>query len=143
MRITDEPIDLNVFLGRKPANACGASASFVGWVRDENEGKKVLRLFYECYRPMAEREIERILDDVKRETGATGIRALHRVGLLQIGDAAVAIVAEAPHRGEAFSACRMVIDQIKSRVPIWKKETFTDGSSEWVSCAHDHEAATR
>ncbi len=112
----------------------GAYASFEGWVRDHNEGKHVLRLDYEAYESMAVKEGRRIVDDAIRQFGLTAARCVHRVGELAIGDLAVWVGVSSPHRGEAFKACRFIIDEVKHRVPIWKKEHYTDGDSGWVNC---------
>ena len=85
---------------------------------------------------MANQEIRRIVDEVKKEYGVGDVQVLHRVGWLEVGEVAVAILVSAVHREEAFSACRSIIDQIKKQVPIWKKEIYEDGASEWVLCSH-------
>ena len=137
MFITDKPIDLNEFLIRVPDEECGASAHFIGWVRNHHDGRKVTNLFYDCYRPLAEKEMAAIIREVAAQSGADEIRAIHRIGLLKVGEAAVAVWVSAPHREEAFLACRRTIDEIKKRVPIWKKEFYEDGNSEWVLCTHE------
>ena len=81
---------------------------------------------------MAEKQIQQIMEKVKREYGVDDVRVVHRIGWLEVGEAAVAITVSAPHRQEAFSACRQVMDQIKKRIPIWKKEVYADGTGEWV-----------
>ncbi len=134
MFITDQPIDLNAYIGVAPGRNCGGSAFFVGRVRDHHEGKRVRRLFYECYQPMAEKEIQKIIESVIVTTGAKEIRVVHRVGWLEVGDTAVAISASGSHRKEAFDACRQVIDRIKEDVPIWKKEVYEDETHDWVVC---------
>lgn len=134
--ITDQPIDLNQWLAQQPAPGCGASAFFVGRVRNHHQGKKVTRLFYECYVPMAEKQITAIAETVKQKTGVQEIRVIHRVGWLEIGEAAVVISVSSAHRQEAFAACREVIDRIKQDVPIWKKEIYQDLSHDWVACTH-------
>jgi len=139
--ITHHAIKLHEFLCRPADPVCGASSSFVGVVRNHHEGKIVEKLFYECYEPMAEKQIGRIIHHVQRETSAHAIRVVHRVGWLTIGEAAVAIVVDAPHRAEAFLACRQVIDRIKHEAPIWKKEIYADGSATWTSCAIHEEVA--
>ena len=135
MFITHEPIEVSKFLSQSTEASCGAVASFVGVVRNHHEGKKVEKLFYECYELLAEKSIGLIVDSVKRETRASQISVIHRVGLLEVGAAAVAVWVSAEHRREAFEACRAVIDQIKHRVPIWKKEFYPDGSNDWVLCS--------
>jgi molybdopterin synthase catalytic subunit len=101
-------------------------------VRDENEGRRTTAIQYEAYGPMAESEMARIADGLGREFPAVKIRMKHRVGLLSVGDASIAIAAVSPHRADAFAACRAAIDRVKTTVPIWKKEFHPDGSSDWV-----------
>lgn len=139
MFITEKPIDLAEFFSQKPGEACGAAASFVGMVRNHDHGRAVSRLYYECYPSMAEKQIQSIIDEVKGRWTVDDVRVLHRIGWLGVGEAAVAIAVSSAHREEAFAACRYVIDEIKTRVPIWKKEVFEDGTSEWVFCGHPHE----
>lgn len=114
--------------------ACGGYAAFEGWVRDCNDGRTVLRLEYEAFGALALREGEQILDEARRRFGVARARCAHRVGPLAIGELAVWVGVSAPHRGEAFDACRYIIDEIKHRVPIWKKEYYQDGDSGWVNC---------
>ena len=134
MFLTQEPIDLANFLSRGVSPASGAECSFVGIVRDHDHGRKVCRLHYEAYASMAEKMIQTVVDETKERWAVQGVCVVHRVGTLEIGEAAVAIRVDASHRDEAFKACRFVIDQIKHRVPIWKKEMYADGSKEWVMC---------
>jgi molybdopterin synthase catalytic subunit len=116
--------------------ACGGYAAFEGWVRDYNDGRSVLRLEYEGFEPLAVREGERILAEARQRFGVEGARCAHRLGALAVGELAVWVGVSAPHRGEAFDACRYIIDQVKHRVPIWKKEYYQDGDSGWVNCEH-------
>lgn len=109
----------------------GAIATFEGTVRDVNEGRAVTLLEYEAYGPMAEAEIAKILDEILAEIPGVRVAAVHRIGALSVGDAAVLCAASAPHRGEAFRACRLAIDRIKARLPIWKREHGPDGPY-WV-----------
>jgi len=104
----------------------------VGVVRNHNDGKPTVRVQYEAYGAMAESEMEKIAAGLAREWPQVRVRMVHRVGLLGIGEASVAIVATSPHRAEAFAACRAAIDRVKTTVPIWKKEFHPDGSSDWV-----------
>ncbi len=118
---------------------------FVGAVRDHNQGRPVTRLEYHAYISMAEKEMQRIAEEIAQELPGVRLAALHRVGALGVGDIAVVCAAGAPHRGEAFAACRALIDRIKQRVPIWKREHGPDGPY-WVGwedarCSgdeHDH-----
>ena len=114
--------------------SCGGYASFEGWVRDHNEGRRVLRLEYEAYEALAVKEGERIIADALDRYGVRRAACVHRVGELAIGELAVWVGVSAAHRDEAFAACRYVIDEVKLRVPIWKKEHYADGDSGWVNC---------
>jgi molybdopterin synthase catalytic subunit len=126
-----------------PAN--GGYVSFEGWVRDHNEGRAVHRLEYEAMSGLAEREGERIIAEACARYGVAHACCVHRVGELGIGEMAVWVGVGARHRDEAFRACRYIIDEVKHRVPIWKKEYYEHGDSGWVNCercaehAHDHE----
>ena len=129
--LTDDPIDTPALIRRSIRPSDGAYVVFEGVVRDQHEGHAVESIFYDAYRPMAEKEIERIVRDVEREIPDAAIAVVHRLGLLQVGEASIAIVCASPHRGESFAACRALIDRIKETVPIWKKERGPDGE-EWV-----------
>lgn len=113
---------------------CGGYVAFEGWVRDHNEGQRVLRLEYEAFAPLALREGERILLEAVQKFAVRHICCAHRLGALTISDLAVWVGVAAVHRGEAFEACRYAIDEIKHRVPIWKKEYYENGDSGWVNC---------
>ena len=113
----------------------GAFVSFEGWVRNRNDGRDVLFLEYECYETLALKEGLRILAEAAARFDVLNVRCVHRTGRLDIGELAVWIGVIAEHRGEAFRACQFVIDEVKHRVPIWKKETYANGASEWVNCA--------
>ena len=132
--LTSDPIDVGSLL-LEARQSDGAVAVFVGIVRNDNEGRATTQIRYEAYGPMAESEMEKIAANLAREWPAARVRMLHRVGLLHLGEASVAVVATAPHRDEAFAACRAAIDRIKTTVPIWKKEFHPDGSSDWVNAA--------
>ena len=113
---------------------CGGYASFEGWVRNHNEGLPVTRLEYEAFVELAVREGERIIDEARAKFGVEDAACVHRVGDLAIGDLAVWVGVSARHRDEAFRACRYIIDEVKHRVPIWKKEHYVNGDSGWVNC---------
>lgn len=120
----------------------GGVALFVGAVRDENDGRAVTRLDYEAYETMALAEMRRIAEEITAALPMTRLAVLHRVGELTVGDLAVVCAASAPHRDEAFRACRMLIDEVKARVPVWKREWGPDGPY-WVGwqdarCTHSH-----
>jgi molybdopterin synthase catalytic subunit len=112
----------------------GACVTFDGWVRNHNEGKEVLRLEYEAYAALALSEGQKIIAEAREKFGLLEARAIHRVGALEIGDIAVWVGVSTAHRGESFDACRYIIDEVKHRLPIWKKEHYTDGDSGWVNC---------
>jgi len=129
--LTEDPIDLASLLTRaRPGD--GAVCVFVGVVRNESEGRETVAIQYEAYGPMAESEMAKIARSVSEEWPGAHLSVVHRVGRLVVGEASVAVVATAPHRDEAFAACRAAIDRIKKTVPIWKKEIRPDGSSDWV-----------
>jgi molybdopterin synthase catalytic subunit len=113
----------------------GGFVSFEGRVRGESGGRAVVRLEYEAYAPLAEAEGERILAEARERFQVLDARVAHRVGVLEVGDAAVRVEVAAAHRAAAFAACSWIMDQIKERVPIWKKEVFADGAAEWVNAA--------
>lgn len=130
-RIRLEPLDRGEVVRDVSHAAAGAVVTFEGVVRDTNEGRPVTRLDYEAYSTMAELEMQRVLDEVAAEFDGARVSALHRVGALEVEDLAVVCAASAPHRGEAFAACRALIDRIKERLPIWKREHGPDGPY-WV-----------
>jgi molybdopterin synthase catalytic subunit len=111
--------------------AAGGITVFIGTVRDEDSDREVERLEYAAH-PSAEAELERVTRAVAAEVPVIALAAQHRVGNLEIGDLAVVVAASAAHRGEAFAACRRLIDDLKATVPIWKHQVFGDGDSEWV-----------
>ena len=110
----------------------GALACFEGWVRDHNDGRAVDGLRYEAYVALAEAEGERILEEALRKFAIVDARCLHRIGDLAIGDLAVWVGVSAAHRDAAFAACRYIIDEVKSRVPIWKQERYREGDAGWL-----------
>ncbi len=129
--LTDAPIDSRELAKRIMRSSDGACVVFEGVVRDHHEGKRVESIFYDAYRPMAEKEIEKIVDDIHMRFPHVAVAVSHRLGLLRVGEASIAIACASPHRGEAFDACRLVIDRFKQTVPIWKKERGPSGE-EWV-----------
>ena len=129
--LVTDPIDVPAVLAWVQSPERGGIACFLGTVRNHHRGREVVRLEYSAYGPMAEAECGRIAAEAEsRWDVAVALR--HRVGELEIGDTAVAIAAASAHRDEAFLACRYVIEEVKRRVPIWKREIYTDGSVEWV-----------
>jgi molybdopterin synthase catalytic subunit len=127
----DEPLSVAEVLSAVSDPGAGAVALFAGTVRDQDGGQGVVRLSYSAH-PTAAAELRRVAEKVATEFGVLALAAVHRVGDLDIGDLAVVVAVSCPHRGEAFDACRMLIDTLKHEVPIWKRQWFSDGSSEWV-----------
>lgn len=124
--------------------AAGGYAAFEGWVRNHNEGHAVTRLEYEAFELLAIKEGERIVQEAIERFGVLKAACVHRLGVLAIGELAVWVGVSSRHRAEAFAACRYIIDEVKHRTPIWKKEHYVNGDSGWVNCercadhAHDH-----
>ena len=112
----------------------GAVVTFEGVVRDVNEGRSVLALEYEAFAPLAVKEGERILAEAREKFGVLELVCIHRVGRLEIGELAIRVLAAGGHRAETFAACAYVVDEVKSRVPIWKKEHYAEGDSGWINC---------
>jgi molybdopterin synthase catalytic subunit len=125
------PLNLGSLVSRVSSPARGGIACFLGVVRDHHQGRAVTSLEYSAYDAMAEAECARIVAEARARWQAD-IALEHRLGHLAVGDAAVAIAAAAAHRDAAFAACRYVIEEVKRRVPIWKRERFADGSETWV-----------
>jgi molybdopterin synthase catalytic subunit len=129
--LTDDPIDTHAVEQRVMRPSDGACVVFEGVVRNHHQGKAVQSIFYDAYRPMAEKEMQRIIDGVQKEFPDVAVAVVHRLGHLEVGDASIVIACSSPHRGVAFEACRATIDRIKETVPIWKKERGP-GGEEWV-----------
>ena len=128
---TRESIDLRPLVEAVRTDADGAVATFLGTVRNEGHGKRVVRLEYESYEPMARAEMERVFSETRERFRIGEFRVVHRLGVVPLGEASIAIAVAAAHREDAFAACKHLIDRIKKSVPIWKKEVYEDGS-EWV-----------
>jgi molybdopterin synthase catalytic subunit len=129
--IRDTPLSVDEVLRAVGDPGAGGTALFVGTVRDEDHERSVTRLSYSAH-PSAERELRAVVEKVVADFPVKAIAAVHRVGDLEIGDLAVVVAASCPHRGEAFEACRRLIDDLKAQVPIWKHQLFADGDAEWV-----------
>lgn len=130
--LSDTPIDIAPLRAQLLHDRAGACAGFEGWVRDHNDGRAVHSLRYEAYRALAEAEGERILDEALARFDILDARCVHRVGDLAIGDLAVWVGVCAAHRDDAFAACRHIIDEVKTRVPIWKHERYAGGDAGWL-----------
>lgn len=145
-RFTSTAIDTTAARRELLDPGAGGYVSFEGWVRNFNEGRSVLRLEYEAFESLAVAEGGRILAAATARFPIKQALCIHRVGALDISDMAVWVGVSAEHRGEAFDACRFIIDEVKHHVPIWKKEHYDNGDSGWVNCErcsaaplhHDH-----
>lgn len=145
-RMTEEPIQVND-LFNTTMDQVGGIVTFEGRVRNDNHGRKVTQLEYEAFPEMAETEGVKIMNEARERFAIEGAYCIHRTGVLKIRDLAIWIVVYAKHREAAFRASEYIIDQVKTRVPIWKKEFYVDGQTEWVKCLacaakgvahHDH-----
>jgi molybdopterin synthase catalytic subunit len=135
--LSDTPFDTASERAKLLDDRVGGFASFEGWVRDHNDGRPVNGLRYEAYAALAEAEGERVLTEALSKFDILDARCVHRVGDLAIGELAVWVGVSAAHRDAAFAACRYVIDEVKSRVPIWKHERYVDGDAGWL---HPHQS---
>ena len=133
--IVDTPIDVLSILQRVASGANGATVLFLGTVRDVNDGRGVSGIEYTAYRSMAERELATIVEEAAALADSNEVAVSHRLGELSIGECSVAIAVAHPHRERAFEVARYVIEEIKRRVPIWKREHYMDGTREWVGAA--------
>ncbi len=134
--VTSEPLDLQALIEEisRTSTADGAIASFVGLVREENQGRQVSYLEYEAYEPLAVRALQLIIDEAGETWADTRIGVHHRTGRLELGEASIIIVTASPHRAHAFAACRYTIERVKQIVPIWKHEHF-EGGDVWLEGA--------
>jgi molybdopterin synthase catalytic subunit len=130
--IIRQKIDIDALAREAASPACGATAVFIGTVRDENEGRSVDGIEYTAYDDMAEQEMTRILEEARDRYSIESAIVEHRVGELAVGDASIAVVVAHPHRGAAIDALRYIIDETKARATIWKREQYSDGTREWV-----------
>jgi len=131
IRLTRDPIDHTALVDNVRQPGCGAVVSFLGTVRDLTGNEVTVALEYEAYPPMAERKMADIVDDVRTRFPVGKVALVHRLGRLEVGEISVAVAVSAPHRGDAFAACRHAIDRLKEVVPIWKKD-LGEGRAEWV-----------
>jgi len=131
-RLAEVAFDIAALRATLLDDRAGGYASFEGWVRDRNDGREVSGLRYEAYPALAEREGERIIAEALEKFDIVRVACVHRIGELAIGDLAVWVGVSAAHRGAAFDACRYVIDEVKSRVPIWKHEHYRQGDAGWL-----------
>lgn len=132
IQITREMIDYTALTEAVRDTHHGAVVLFLGTVRDLTGDQRTLRLEYEAYQEMAERELQAIAAQVRQRWPGAKLAIVHRLGTLEAGEVSVAVAVSTPHRAEAFAACRYVIDAVKASVPIWKREIGPDGRGEWV-----------
>lgn len=130
--VTEEDFQLDELKERVWSGQDGALSIFNGVVRDNNKGKRVKKLELQRYEGMTESELDKVREEAINNFEVNDILVIHRYGELEVGDNIVGIVVSAPHRGEAFEACRYCIDRIKEKVPLWKKETTEENDSEWL-----------
>jgi molybdopterin synthase catalytic subunit len=130
--IVQEPIDPAAVLEGFPTPEDGACLLFLGVVRDHNEGRPVTGLDYEAYQGMAEKTLASIAAEASHRFGTTRISVLHRIGTLGVGEVSTAIAVATPHRGAAYDASRYIIEELKQRLPVWKREHYVDGETRWV-----------
>ena len=135
-RLSAQPVDIFQLRDALRNSSSGGFCSFEGWVRDSNEGKKVSGLEYEAYAELALIEGAAIIEEAKARFDILTVQSVHCTGNLKVGDLAVWVGVSAAHRDHAFRACRYIIDEIKLRLPIWKKEHYLDGATAWVACSH-------
>jgi molybdopterin synthase catalytic subunit len=136
IKITEKPIDVQKVIDTATSLGAGAVNVFIGTVRNTAHGKTVLWLEYEAYESMAVAEIKKIVDDASHRWPMLGWGVSHRIGTLKPGEVSVVVAVSTPHRADSFAACQFIIDSLKQKAPIWKKEVFEDGE-EWISARPD------
>jgi molybdopterin synthase catalytic subunit len=139
IKITEKPIDVQKVIDTASSLGAGAVNVFIGTVRNTAHGKTVLWLEYEAYESMAIAEIKKIIDDASHRWPLLGWGISHRIGTLKPGEVSVVVAISTPHRADSFAACEYVINTLKQKAPIWKKEVFEDGE-EWISARPDNTA---
>jgi molybdopterin synthase catalytic subunit len=130
VHLTRHPLDVNALLALVQGPERGGTCVFLGTVRNDGD---VTGIEYSAYEAMAIEEIERMVNDAQAQWPDARVMLQHRLGLIPVGEASIAIAAAAPHRAEAFAACRFVIEEVKRRLPVWKRELRADGSAAWVA----------
>ncbi len=132
LQLTDKPINVAALVDRAQSPETGAVVLFVGTTRELTDGRRTVALDYEAYREMAERKLAELEAEAQRRWPLTECLIVHRLGRVPVGEASVAIVVSTPHRHEAFAAGEWLIDALKAQVPIWKREQWDDGTTEWI-----------
>lgn len=138
IQLTDQPIDTASVIEAASSPLAGAVVLFLGTVRELTDGRQTTFLEYECYPEMAQKELARLEEEVRGRWPLTECAIVHRTGHLAVGEVSVAVAVSSPHRGPAFEAGQWVIDRLKQVVPIWKKENYADGTSDWVHPGTDN-----
>ena len=141
--LVSAPIDVGALLQEVASTACGATTLFIGTVREVNEGREVSGIEYTAYDSMAEREMRRIVEEAASRFGTERIAVEHRTGYLGLGEASVAIAVAHARRAPALDASRYIIEELKARVPVWKREHYVDGTREWVDPTNPRAEARR
>lgn len=132
IRLTYDPIDIDTVLTSVNRPEAGGMVLFLGTTRRETEGRQTASLDYECYPEMAERQLSDLESEARRRWSLVECSVVHRLGRIQIGEVSVAVAVSSVHRGPAFEAAQWLMDRIKHVVPIWKRENWADGTSQWV-----------
>ena len=140
IEISNGPLDPESITSRVRSHSNGAVVTFLGTTRDSTDGRRVLHLEYEAYRPMTDRKLEEVGDEIRDRWRIEDVAIAHRLGRLEIGDISLVVAVSSPHRADAFAACKYAVDRIKQVVPIWKKEFFEDGEV-WVGSESEHHLA--
>ena len=130
--LSEGPLDAAAIEAEVHGPDAGAVVVFTGTVRGESRGRKVLRLFYEAYGPMAEKRLAEIAEEARTKHGALRVAIRHRIGEVKVGEASVVVAAAAAHRPQAFDACRAAMEAVKASAPLWKKEHYADGAA-WIA----------
>jgi molybdopterin synthase catalytic subunit len=141
--IVSRELDPAAILAEVTTPANGAAILFLGTVRNVNDGRAVTGIDYEAYLPMAERELAAIVSEAAARFHTSDIVVEHRIGHLELTEASVAIAVAHPHRASAYDTSRFLIEELKRRVPIWKREEYEDGTREWVGLEREQEAESR
>ncbi len=132
IEITDIDIDITGIAAALSDENCGAQVLFTGTTRKNTDGRETVRLEYECYHPLAIKEMEKLRSDAMQRWPLQKCVIVHRIGVVEIGEASIAVGVASPHRKDAFEAAQWIMDTIKKVVPVWKKEKWTNGETEWV-----------
>lgn len=140
--VVDHEIDIAGLIATVRSDDTGAVSVFIGTVRDTSDGRSVTKLEYDAYRTMADRELSTIVGEAVEHFGVQSVVAEHRIGELTVGDVSVVIASAHAHRAQAMECTRFVIEEVKKRLPVWKREHFVDGTRQWVDPRARAEAST-